>query len=361
MEKLSALERREIELTENLARKDMEWPEQVALVKAIDDMKKEKHGDAEVDKTKKGWSKRQTAALLNRGTSQVASDIALAEAMEDIPELAQCKTKDEAQKTLRTMVEKLALRELHKRKVENALNDTEKQLYKRASNSYRVGDCIAGMKEMGTDSPKFIIAEVDPPYGIDLGKVKKGGTDKTYNEISKDKYPQFLREVSGEVYRVLAPDAWCVWWYGPTWHHLVLTTLRSVGFDVDEIPAIWIKPTGQTNLPDRKFAKGWEPFFLCRKGNPLIHKRGRLNVFDYTPISHQKKIHDTERPLPLIAEILNVLCVPGVGSVLIPFLGSGNTLLAAYEHGMQGVGWDIEGADTQLRFIDRVIANHTKE
>jgi site-specific DNA-methyltransferase (adenine-specific) len=276
--------------------------------------------------------------------------------MEVVPELAECKTKDDAEKKLRKLAEKLALEELMRRKAERDLGENEQAVFKVGGDAYVIGNCITGMEALPANGSDFVLAEVDPPYGIDLPELRKGRTvADSYNEIPRDHYPKFLREVAGEVYRVLAPNAWCVWWYGQTWHNMVLNTLKFVGFDVDEISAVWVKNQGQTNLPDRRFARAWEPFFLCRKGNPTMHKRGRLNVFQFTGVPHQKRIHDTERPIELIQEILNTLCIPGVGKVLVPFLGSGNTLRAAFRHGMGGIGWDIDGEETKLRFIKRLL------
>lgn len=48
------------------------------------------------------------------------------------------------------------------------------------------------------------------------------------------------------------------------------------------------------------------------------------------------RIHQTQKPLPLMREIVK-LCVPG-GRIIDPFAGSGTTLLAAREAGYDAVG-----------------------
>ena len=185
-------------------------------------------------------------------------------------------------------------------------------------------------------------AEVDPPYGIDLKAKRKKETDqlKDYNEIEAKDYPEFLKNVATQVFRVLEPNSFCVWWYGPTWHDRVLTTLRGVGFHVDEIPAIWYKPGGGvSNNPDTYLARSYEPFFVCRKGNPILRFRGHSNVFPIPGVPTSQRIHPTERPVELIQEILQTFVYPGA-RVIIPFLGSGNSLIACYKEGMIGVGYD---------------------
>ena len=42
----------------------------------------------------------------------------------------------------------------------------------------------------------------------------------------------------------------------------------------------------------------------------------------------------------MIEEVLKTFCAPGQ-RVLVPFLGSGNTLLAAANYGMTGFGFDL--------------------
>jgi DNA modification methylase len=74
----------------------------------------------------------------------------------------------------------------------------------------------------------------------------------------------------------------------------------------------------------------------------VMAERGRLNVFNYPGVAGTKKYHPTQRPLELITNILNTLGV-GRQNVFVPFLGSGATLLACYEIGFQGFGFDLNG------------------
>lgn len=348
------LTRREIELEENVQREDLTWQEKAKLTEEIDRLKREKYGDGAKDRIA-GHSLQDTADLLGVSKSKAGADIQLAEAMKMFPELEECKTADEANRTLKKMVEKLAVQELLNRRKEEASSDEEKIGFAAADASFMIGDCIEGMKALGDEIENLILAEVDPPYGIDLHDIRQIKVDKNYNEIPKEKYPHFLRDVAAEVFRVLAPDAWCVWWFGQEHQRLVYNTLTLAGFDVDQIPAVWIKQQGQANQPEKWFARAWEGFFLCRKGSPTMHKRGRINVFAFPGVPHQRRIHPTERPLELMEEIVTTLCHPGSGRVLVPFLGSGNTVRAAYRHGMTGLGWDIAGEETKQQFTRRLL------
>ena len=190
-------------------------------------------------------------------------------------------------------------------------------------------------------------AEVDPPYAIGLLEARKASEGAvaihrdSYTEIDSIAYPAFIEEAATEVYRLMRMHSFGVWWFGPTHYSTVLHILRKVGFEVSEIPAIWDKGgQGQTMQPDTHLANCYEMFFVIRKGKPVLRKPGRSNLFRFPPVVANRKIHPTERPIDLVEELLLTFASPGQ-TVLCPFLGSGNTLRAAYTMKMKGFGWDL--------------------
>jgi ParB/RepB/Spo0J family partition protein len=342
----------EIELIENIHRKDFTWSEQCKLVKQIDSLYKSKHGS--------NWSGRKTAALLDRGVATVARNLQLADAIEVLPELANYKTSDEALKVLKKLEEGVIVDELRKRQqtridaeespdgkvVAGQFDRGLKNVLRLADTNYMIGDVFAGMRGL-KDNGNVQIIECDPPYGIDLNEQKASKDSVTsnvhsYEEVEKADYPSFLSKLTSELYRVAGKDCWLVFWYGPSWHQQVLDSLRGAGWHVDEIPAIWAKTQGQTLQPEIYLARGYEPFFLCRKGRPVMAERGRLNVFNFSGVAGKTKYHPTQRPIELIKEIFSTLGV-GRQHVFVPFLGSGATLLACYDLGFQGFGFDLNG------------------
>jgi ParB/RepB/Spo0J family partition protein len=343
---------REIELMENLHRKDFTWAEKAKLTARIDALFREKNNG--------NWSIRKTAEVSDSSKSAVARELELARAIEAVPELAEFKTADEALKVLKKMEEQAVVAELHARQKQRLADEGRadakvvggqleaglRTLLKLADKNYIVSDVFAGMSGL-KDNGHINLIECDPPYGIDLNS-QKGSADSavstvhSYEEVARDEYPGFLKRLATELYRVAGKDCWLVFWYGPTWHHQVLTSLREAGWQVDEIPAIWAKPQGQTLQPELYFARGYEPFFLCRKGKPLMIERGRLNVFNFSPVPPKQKYHPTQRPLELIEHIFSCLAA-GRANVFVPFLGSGASLLACYNLGFTGFGFDLNG------------------
>ena len=345
VDKLDSLE---IELFENVHRKDFTWAERAKITKQINDLYTERNAKGE-------WSGRKTAALLDRSVGSVAADIKMAEYLEHLPELAKFSTSDEAQKFIKKAEEEIVTNELAKRQKTMLTNSNDgtskgvKDTIRVASENYRLGDCFVGMKDLRTNG-NITFIECDPPYGIDLNEQKAsrdsvGSTVDGYNEVDRAAYPEFLNRLANELFRVASKDCWMVFWFGPTWQREVLDALRDAKWLVDEIPALWVKSSGQTQAPEVNLARGYEPFFICRKGKPVLNKRGRLNTFQFpgcATLGPFAKYHPTQRPVELIEEIFETFMM-GQEVVLIPFLGSGATLRACYNRGVLGYGWDLDG------------------
>lgn len=353
LKKISALIRkvddekdaREIELFENIHRKDMTWQERAQLEKRIFDL----------EEGPKRGAHRRIADSLGTTRSNVSRHLRLAEAMEIIPELAECKTEKEAWRKFNRLKEKVIVKELAGRK-------RTKDAFKWADTHYRIGDCITELSNIKDNMALF--AEVDPPYAIGLAE-KKRRTAEThdvdiYNEWTAGEYKEKLTAVAKQVYRVIRPDSFCIWWFGPSFFEQTKTVLKKAGFTVGEIPGIWYKgPIGQTNNPDTVLASSYEMFFIIKKGKPILGKKGRSNVFHYSPVPARHKIHPTERPLPLMVELLDTfMLVPGI--VCIPFLGSGVTLRATYARGHSGFGYDLV-EENKDRFIAKVSEEFNEE
>jgi len=321
--KLTEAERKSIELIENIHRKNLTWQEEVKLRKQIYDLQN-KHT-------------RKTAKILDVSHSTISSDVNLAEAMKVIPEVAKAKTKAEALKKLNKIKEKMVREELKKRIEKKAVGKDKKLLIR----SYIVGDFFELVKNVEAGTVDFI--EVDPPYAIDLHKKKKPKDQEYmegYNEVDAPEYPAFLSKLFKECYRVAADDTFIIVWYGFSYYNLVMEKLEEAGFTVWPIPGFWIKNYGPTRDKDRHLGSAVEAFIYAYKGHPVLNKEGHLNVFKHNSLDKSQKIHPTERPVSLMQEILNTFCIPG-SRVMVPFLGSGSTLLAAANLGLTAFGFEL--------------------
>ena len=333
---------REIELVENIHRKDLDWVERCWLEEKIVDLKGSQAAAAEVLE--------HSIGLTNRY-------VQMARAMRMIPELSGCKNMTEAFRQLKKFEESVIVESL-KKKADSAmgvehdsdsseLDKLDARTRKRiesVEHFYNIGDAIEGMKAI--ENYNFQFAEVDPPYGIDLADQKRTSTSTDinvtdgYTEVKPEEYGKWTLEVAEEVYRLLDYNTYCIWWFAPSQGQTVKNTLLEVGFEVDDIPAVWVKPNGQTQQPNVHLARCYEPFYIARKGRPVLHKPGSKNVFAYKPVSPNQKVHPTERPLELIQDLIDTFCYPGY-AILCPFMGSGKTLVAAITKDMHAYGWAL--------------------
>lgn len=327
------LDDKEVELIENSFRKDLNWVERAALIKDLMECYSARQRD---------WSQSKLAQLLDRSPMEVSRSMTVARALEVLPELAKlAKTQDEALKVIKKLEEGAIVQELRSRQ-RTAMSRGTAYALEVADSNYRIGDTLEGLAELRTNGVIHII-ECDPPYAIDLTEQKSSESDitKSYREITREAYPDFLRDLCSSLYRVAGPHCWLLFWFGPTWFTLVKQCLTNAGWAVDDIPAIWYRvgSPGQTLQPQVNLARSYEPFFVCRKGQPAIIKAGRSNVFAFQ--QDPDKWHTTQRPLKMMEEIISTFSLPG-NVVLVPFLGSGVSLRASYSLGLSCFGWDAD-------------------
>ena len=360
-QELSELEMRSIELAENIFRKDLSWDEEVKLKREIHLLQVSIHGEKTnlIDPNAPGWSQKATADMLGESSMNISRDLRLAEALEKIPGLAEaCETKSDAAKLLKRIGVNMAAKEMAQ-KVESSQRTTPTAIqHSKLIDAYILKDFFDGVKDIPSGS--IDIVEMDPPYSIDLvGKREmRGGSGNAigYNEVDKRQYVEFLTLCFYELYRVMSQDSWLLCWYAiHPWHSEVLGALEKANFKCCGIPALWIKPCGATMNPQVMLGSSYEPFFYARKGSPVLVKMGASNTFFGSKPSNQTRIHPTERPIELIQEVLATFAMP-TSKLLVPFLGSGNTLLAASNLGIQGYGYDLS-EEFRSHYILRVTAS----
>lgn len=333
---LDELDIKVIEWAENFFRKDLDWVEHCRLQRDINNAQVKKFGK-KIAPTGEGWSERDTARMLGRHQTLVSRDINLAEALDEFPELQSCKTPVEAKRALSKLEEAVVRHEIAK-KIEEDDRTSVKQV--ELLNRFVLGDFFENVQKLPDKTAELV--EIDPPYAIDLEKAKKDYCyGDTYNEISKEDYPDFMRLTLAECYRVMSEHSWLVVWFAPEpWFESMFQWITEAGFNCRRMPGIWVKPTGQSKRPEIHLANSYEMFFYAAKGSPALSSQGRSNVFRYDPVSSSKKSHPTERPIELMQDILATFAFEG-SRVLVPYLGSGNTIIAAETLGMKGFGFEL--------------------
>lgn len=338
--KLTDLELRILELAENTQRKDMSWQEDANLKREIHKLQQAQFGTTTPGPTEqKGWRVEDTASMLGVSRSSVSQAIALAESMEKLSsviDFSKVKTAKEATSKINNISEAMIRRELVQRAENKKASGTFlQQLF----DSYIIGDAIEYMKKLPDNTFDCVIC--DPPYGININSVKKDNECETYTEVEQKNYLIFIRAVLEQTYRVAKPNSFCILWFGvEPWFEYIYQIGKEVGYEGNRIPGIWAKPNGQSLNPSQQLATAFEPFFVFRKGSPILAKPGRVNIFAYSPVPPQKKYHPTQKPLELATEIIQTFSFEN-GKILVPFLGSGVDIIAAAKSKRQAMGYDL--------------------
>lgn len=340
---LDELSQREIELIENAQREDMSYVEEAELSAEIQRLEEAKHGKG-TRGPGEGATLTKTAHLLGKSRTLVRDELDLAAAFQEMPELREKKNKTEAIKAMRKAREDVVRKELARRLESNVHKDNRDLARKSLMNAYVVGDFFEKAKALPAE--QFHLAEVDPPYAIDLKGVKRKKYEEVtvdYNEIEVEDYRPFLKATFEECFRLLKPNSWLLCWFAPDpWWEVVRKAIRDAGFSLYAVPLVWYKSDrpSQTNQPGKRMASNWEPCFYAFKGDPVLQVQGRKNVFPYPKVVREDKIHPTERPVELMEELLRTFANPS-SRILVPFAGSGNTLLAASNCQIQPLGFDL--------------------
>lgn len=349
---LNSLEIKAIELAENVDREDFEYHEKIQLEKEIHELMVKIHGPKTSTKPDaSGHSLADTARLLNKTPAKITEDMQIAKAMEEFPQLQwdKLKNREEAKKLVKKISTSIIRMDcaIQAEKEIGVGEFRKKKLY----DSFIVGDFFEHAKQLPDNY--FNIVEVDPPYAIDLQRKKKGYDYEGYNEINIDDYLDFTSRVMEICYNKMAEHSWIIYWFGPDpWFQKISDLLRKSRFNTTGLVGLWVKgvdegegitATGQTHMPNSRLANAYEMFYYAWKGNPCLASPGRSNVFGYKPVPPGRKTHPTERPVELISDILQTFGVEG-SRVLVPFAGSGATLVSAAKNKMIPLGFDLTQA-----------------
>jgi site-specific DNA-methyltransferase (adenine-specific) len=107
---------------------------------------------------------------------------------------------------------------------------------------------------------------------------------------------------------------------------------------------IWVKPDSTPQLNGQMPAPGYEsmPLAWCGVGHSRWNAGGKRGV--YTHLTNQRDRdgrHPTEKPIPLMRELLQDFTNPGQ-TILDPFMGSGTTGVACAKMGRKFIGIELD-------------------
>lgn len=89
---------------------------------------------------------------------------------------------------------------------------------------------------------------------------------------------------------------------------------------------------------------------------PVFHSNSVANVLQHSRVSTKERVHPTEKPVALMADLISVVSPEG-GTVLDPFMGAGSTGLACVKtgRGFTGIEQDPDFFDEACRRIEEAV------
>ncbi len=322
LDDLDDLTKRKIELEANIQRVDMSWQERTNAIAQLHQLEVESDPNA---------TQGSTASLAGVHQRDVSTAIKLAAVMKLFPEIGEAKSVNQAL----SWAESKAKRVMRVNDVKDKVVD-----YSAIEDKIILGDSVDFIKTLPSECINLVLT--DPPFGINYDTRKAGSEGHlTSYEDDEASYVRLL-SMADDIFRVLKPDGWLVWFLGVSWYERAKTVFREVGFTVDEIPIIWDRSEGRTftTRPDRYFTRAYDIALHCIKGNPQVIQRGKPNIIKVAPVGTAERELLVERPVELYAEIIRRLTVRKE-VVADFFVGSGSCPAAAISEGRDFIGCEI--------------------
>lgn len=326
---LSELELHQLELDENIRRKDLTWQEYVNAVQSYHNLCVEAEGD--------GWTIPKTADRIGIDERRLRRFINVAAELENGNELV---IKADKISTAIGIVERKAARAAASEtlKAEETIdtffdNTAEAKVKAKETRKEQLEIAVplfnADFVEWAAsyDGPKFNFLHCDFPYGIDADKHDQGAAGKFggYKD-DPDVYWNLLDTLAEAMNNVIDKSAHLIFWFSHNFYSETKTHLTNMGWAVNPTPLIWHKNDNKGILPDpRRYPRQiYEAAFLCSRGDRFL-VRPKSNVYSGP---NTKNIHMSEKPIAMLEHFME-MTVDNTTIMLDPTAGSGNAVQAA--------------------------------
>lgn len=365
---LSELQRKVMELEENLQRMNLEWWMEAAAIADIDKIQREI-----AETSGEEWPQYKTAEITGKSRGTVSQAIKVAEAIQINPELVKASGLVSALNAIKTG-EQLAQRK-------KDIEAKKKGKIRTFPATIVVGDAYQLIQQEPDNEYDAIITNF--PFGIDL---TIGKEQKQIYKDGEDYIVKLIRNMLPHCHRVLKPDSWLVGFFDIRkitysnkhkqfveaaldifnhclkngWMqadlHIKLTELafeslgltywlEEAGFDyVQLLPNIWGKPNktqGMIGDPNKGFIMSYEAFVLAGKGSPLLMRKGLQNLFLFDLPSQSEKIQEVQMPREFCKALVSLVAMGGA-KILDPFAGSGAMGLGALDNQCEFKGFELD-------------------
>jgi len=250
---------REAELEENVIRQDLTWQEHAKAVAELHRLRVDQHGAYDYS-TREGWKVGDTAAEVvgreakDHEVTAVTQAIQLEEFLDD-PIVGAARNPKEALKLIREEQKRL-----HRQQKAREFD---------ASTSVHTlikGDCYEILSNPLYEKAFDVIVS-DPPYGIDIDKIKFWDGDSHDYDDSDDAFTRVCEQFSSLAFRVADDQAHAYIFCDIRRFNELFVAFEMAGWDCWPMPLIWAK--GNTgSFPNADFGprRTYEAILYCNKG-----------------------------------------------------------------------------------------------
>lgn len=201
-----------------------------------------------------------------------------------------------------------------------------------------LGDCLEILPTLGAVS--HIIC--DPPYEDELheawnmGRIRRNDGQAMVDDLGFAGVNASRAAIAHSI--VAASDGWAIIFSLAEGVRAWRDDLQACGAKWDTTLA-WIKPDASPRFNGQGAARGFECAITvwCGKGYRKWNGGGKRGVYTHCVNTGRQGEHPTEKPLPLMSELVRDYTQPG-DLVCDPFMGSGTTGVAAVNAGRRFVG-----------------------
>lgn len=186
------------------------------------------------------------------------------------------------------------------------------------------------MKDM--PSASFDLILTDPPYSLPNNQFRPEARmlQRTFGEFSP--YLTFFRSFVAEAKRLLTPNGDLIVFCDETFYPVIYPALYQNFYATKMV--IWDKERiGMGGIWRRQFEVITHSYL-----SPKKEKSGQGDIIKFSPVRGDAKVHTSQKPVDLVKFLIQKT---GTKNVLDPFMGSGTTLVAAKELGIEATGIEI--------------------
>lgn len=214
-----------------------------------------------------------------------------------------------------------------------------------------LGDCLEVLSDLSVD---HVVS--DPPYEDELhkamGRIRRNDGQAMASDLGFDGVNARRADIS----RLCVERAagWVILFTLAEGVRAWRDELQAVGAKWDTT-CFWIKPDASPRFNGQGPARGAECFVTCWAGDGYRkwNAGGKRGIYTHCVNTGRQGEHPTEKPVPLMREILADFTQPGQ-LVCDPFMGSGTTgvAAAALDRKFVGIERDVRWFDLSCRRIE---------